>query len=302
MIILKKLLGKNEKSGKLELFASTQAEVPSLGEQTAHLIPNFKNKLEPGSMCFTADFHQAILDTHDHWVWEGEYDTFQVYHSGRPASEAVETIQITPYIEANGYDLTTHRTKGTYYGGYALASGVTTSEDAYDGANWTWSTMETADGTHLSPVADTMYYVREMPSAYLRATILAFNSGSNITDFRPLSDLPDTNGANLGWIFNDMDEIAYYGFYQSVTWVGITHTVVSEFGEHGAKAGGWLFSAKGTTIAPYMRAGASLKVVPWLLTDDGVKVVSRAGFVIFWGELKVGTIWGHGIPDPEVGW
>lgn len=285
------------------LYADTMDEVPLTGAETKPLISGLEDDLPPTTLLYTGDYQIAVLDTYDHWRWksESEDDTnvFYVYHSGRPAASAIETVHITSYIEEHGYDLTRNRTKGTYYGGYALESGVTPSDDAYDGSNWTWTTMETASGTAITPTAGVTYYVKELPSAYLRAKILVFTTGTRITDFRPLSDLPDTNGSDLGWIFNDTDAIAYYGFYQSVTWVGITHTVESEFGEYGAKPGGWLFSAKSTTIAPYLKAGTTLKVVPKLITDDGVTVVSRSGFVMFWGELISGTFWGHALPDPE---
>lgn len=72
MIIIDEVLGINEKSGKLVLLADTKNEVPETGTATALLIPKFKNKLEAGSIVWTADFKIAVLDTNDNWHWKGE--------------------------------------------------------------------------------------------------------------------------------------------------------------------------------------------------------------------------------------
>ena len=269
MIILKKLLGKNEKSGKLELFASTQAEVPSLGEQ-------------------------------DHWVWEGEYDTFQVYHSGRSASEAVETIQITPYIEANGYDLTTHRTKGTYYGGYALASGVTTSEDAYNGSNWTWSTMETADGTHLVPTANAVYYVKDIPTLFLHNKPIMAWSGNRVSNFLPVSDLDDLKYANAGWIVNGTTDYNLKGAATTLTVNGHLYTVADLFGAIGVTEGR-LFWGNFSDFAPFIVANAETTLRAFVLTEDGIKSVSRVEATLKWKDLNPQHVDMSETIDPETG-
>ena len=70
MIIIDEVIGKNEKSGKLALFADTRNEVPETGIATAALIPGYKGTLEPGSIVWTADFKIAVLDTDDNWQWK----------------------------------------------------------------------------------------------------------------------------------------------------------------------------------------------------------------------------------------
>lgn len=70
MIIIDEVIGKNEKSGKLVLFADTKNEVESTGADTAPLIPGFKGTLEPGSIVWTASFEIAVLDTQDNWHWK----------------------------------------------------------------------------------------------------------------------------------------------------------------------------------------------------------------------------------------
>lgn len=70
MIIIDSVVGKNEKTGKLVLFADTKDEVESTGTATAAKIPGYKGKLEPGSIVWTASFEVAVLDTTDTWSWK----------------------------------------------------------------------------------------------------------------------------------------------------------------------------------------------------------------------------------------
>lgn len=69
MIIIDAVFGKNEKTGKLILFADAKSEVPETGTATAALIPGYKGKLEPGSALSTAAGEVARLNTSDNWVW-----------------------------------------------------------------------------------------------------------------------------------------------------------------------------------------------------------------------------------------
>lgn len=70
MIIIDSVAGKNEKSGKLVLFADTKNEVESTGTATAAKIPGYKGILEPGSIVWTASFEAAVLNSSDQWVWK----------------------------------------------------------------------------------------------------------------------------------------------------------------------------------------------------------------------------------------
>lgn len=72
MIIIDEVIGKNEKSGKLALFADTRDEVPETGTATAALIPGYKGTLEPGSIVWTADFKIGVLNTSDNWCFKDE--------------------------------------------------------------------------------------------------------------------------------------------------------------------------------------------------------------------------------------
>ena len=69
MIVIDELVGRNEKSGKLVLFADTKDEVPSTGAATAPMIPGYKGTLEPVSIVWTGDKHAAVLGTDDNWDW-----------------------------------------------------------------------------------------------------------------------------------------------------------------------------------------------------------------------------------------
>jgi hypothetical protein len=102
---------------------------------------------------------------------------FYVYHSGVKGGN-VETHSVTE----SPFNLVETVTENTLYGGYYLKSGISApaeiddSTPAYDGSNWTWIKPETAVGTAITPVADTTYYLKEVPATYLIPTqIETFN-------------------------------------------------------------------------------------------------------------------------------
>ena len=305
MIVIDELYGKSYHSGKVGLFADTQAEVPPTGVETT--IPAYKNKLEQGCTCHTGDGRIGFLDNYDHWRWTGDYEEFTVVRSG---SNVSEKIQITPYIEKNGYDLTAHRKKGTYYGGYALQSGVTPASAPYDGGNWTWSTMETADGTHLKPVPNTTYYVCEFPAGYMRLYLHGGFSGNTWKSFIPVTAIPHNHVDNGGFLFSG-EEVECSGASKTldITVGGrtVTITVESCFSEnfHYGITEGYLMWLQSTDVKPFMVEGTMSEIIPYVVTADGVNVKSRVKNLVMWNDLKVSgegkTTWTPGI-DPEVGW
>lgn len=104
---------------------------------------------------------------------------FYVWHSsmaGGGTNGKPERIVITDEIATNGYDLTSHIPYGCLYGGYALADGITKTGDPYNGANWQWTTMQTASGLALVPTEGETYYVKEIPRGYL--TFRGYKGGS----------------------------------------------------------------------------------------------------------------------------
>lgn len=143
-------------------------------------------------------------------VWEQQ--NFYVYHSG-VAGGAIETI---PMPASGTYDLTATPkglTANTLYGGYYLADGFTApavDEEtgkptetcaAYDGDNWTWTTPETVNGKAMTPVADTTYYIKEVPAAkYLQVyTHYTYTKADNkITNLWMISDVDDINYDETG--------------------------------------------------------------------------------------------------------
>lgn len=285
------------------LYADTMDEVPLTGAETKPLISGLEDDLPPTTLLYTGDYQIAVLDTYDHWRWksESEDDTnvFYVYHSGRPAASAIETVHITPYIEENGYDLTRNRTKGTYYGGYALASGVTPSNDAYDGSNWTWTTMETASGTAITPTAGVTYYVKEAPHGYLRVQLHGGMSGGKVTSLTALSGIDDLHPERIGIKIND-DDYETGSAYSSYKVGGTTYTVNSAFSKYGVNSG-YMYCITYTNIAKYLVEGNTIKFFPFWETPDGVRVDARAGQAFICNDLNTSNVLIFDIPDSEVG-
>lgn len=136
-------------------------------------------------------------------VWE-KRDTFTVYHTGRDSDDegVTETYYIDEYTDKT-FDLTSNLTPGTLYGGYYLENGFTKPADGkkYDGANWTFTNPETVNGTAITPVKDTTYYVKEVPDTYLRPVQFeTYNYFSKIeTDFYLISTIDDGNYQRTGF-------------------------------------------------------------------------------------------------------
>ena len=104
---------------------------------------------------------------------------FYIYHSGVAGDGNLEIIPMSAVNADGTYDLYAHTTDGTLYGGYYLDyagkgdyadDGVKGSTGvAYTGMNYEWSTpAQNVDGTKMKPVAGETYYIKEVPTYYLR--------------------------------------------------------------------------------------------------------------------------------------
>ena len=144
-------------------------------------------------------------------VWK-QRDTFTVYHTGRDSTDegVIETYYVDEYTDKT-FDLTGNLTSGTLYGGYYLENGFTAPADGkkYDGSNWTFTDPETANGTAITPVKDTTYYIKEVPDTYLRPVQFeTYNYFSKIeTDFYLISTVDDSNYQKTGFTISGEGDI-----------------------------------------------------------------------------------------------
>lgn len=152
-------------------------------------------------------------------IWKQDY--FYVYYTGR---NQVERIAINgAEMETNGYDLITgHLTANTLYGGYFASysgasdeaavkglpfdeNGKTTDANgtAYTGQTGvTWGTAFTQHGNALKPVADTVYYVKEVPDTYLRPYLhyTYYKDDGHISSAWLISNIDDVNYSQAGFL------------------------------------------------------------------------------------------------------
>ncbi len=155
-------------------------------------------------------------------VWQG---SFTIYHSGLPGGgpdgEPVN-VPITRKL-GDGFDLAgtvtelntelANRAEGAdqfLYGGYYLVkeggsfappAAVDGVIPAYNGANWTWTDAETANGTKLNPRAGETYYIKEVPASKYLQPYFHFAYKKN-TD----ASLQVLTSA---WLISDIDDCMY---------------------------------------------------------------------------------------------
>ena len=221
-------------------------------------------------------------------------NAFFVWHSsvkGGGTNGMPERVTITDEILENGYDLTSHIPYGTLYGGYALDSGVTRTDDAYNGSNWTWTEMQTANGKTLHPVAGETYCIKEIPWGWLKATnsfakskatsAILFSSidDQNYDDvgFYVCNELPKTDE---GYVRRKLSVVNPEGrWHDWDTYIG-SYTVASLFGNSYGISGGYLF-------AIYLASQYGLpednvffvdnglvSIIPYAITKDGLEIKS----------------------------
>ena len=150
-------------------------------------------------------------------LWAG---TFTVVHSGlanataeanvtKVALTTKNTAQLDVVDGKLTYNLTKNVTEGFLYGGYYVqapkaTAEITVSDAAYNGANWTWTKMGTADGSAIVPQPGATYYIKEVPaSMYLQPYFHYTYSKTNnkIQTGWLLSDIDDGNYTDTGFVF-----------------------------------------------------------------------------------------------------
>lgn len=211
---------------------------------------------------------------------------FYVYHS---SDQSVETIDVP---ESGTYDLTKLVKSGYLYGGYyrdykdagSYNGGPDATNDGTDYAGGTdsWSAVDAIriNGTAMTPVGGQTYYLKEVPSTYLRpATYVVYDTidGNKIKQLYLMTATDDQNYESVGFdtTLTGMDkssEKVAASLYNQVT--------VNKEGQEEAYAtlsadtvfdlSGYLAFSESKT--DYIKTNASYLEMPYYVTYDGIKV------------------------------
>lgn len=217
-------------------------------------------------------------------TYTNKYEAFYVYHSGVAGGGNLEIVG----MPASGkYDLTQNLTANTLYGGYYLDyagkgdykdDGIKgTTGVAYTGMNYEWVGAQTVLGTEIEPVAGETYYIKEVPTYYLRNyhQINYVKSTGELKALYLISAVDDLNYQETGFTLTNGNQKAKvvskmtfknYATNKSVTLKANTVFKSLEI----TKEGEYLtyFDATGSA---YFATG-SFTVLPYWITPDGITV------------------------------
>ena len=224
-------------------------------------------------------------------------NAFFVWHSsvkGGGTNGMPERVTITDEILENGYDLTSHIPYGTLYGGYALRDGITTmTDDPYDGGNWMWETMQTANGQALQPVAGETYYVKELPWGYLMSKVGQSSSGGKVVQyvfFCAVDHVPGTAGGTVdvtcGYYLNGVKRTCL-GIDEDVTFGGVKYT--PSVCSSALVTDGWVWYDMVRYSQGDFTDNSVIMFVPYITTKDGVEVKGTEHNIISVGDRTSGS-------------
>nr|MCR5450708.1 hypothetical protein [Solobacterium sp.] len=223
-------------------------------------------------------------------TYTNTFGAFYVYHSGVAEDGNLEVVKVP---ENNGtYDLTQNVTTGTLYGGYYLDyagkgdyadDGVKgTTGEIYTGMNYTWSNPQTVIGTAITPTAGETYYIKEVPTYYLRNyyQINFMRSTGELKALYLISAVDDANYQEAGFILKSTDSqkaevvktmtFRNYSTNKSVTLKA--NTVFRSLGITGDGSENNLLDYYDTTAnTNYFKVG-SFTMLPYWKTPDGITV------------------------------
>lgn len=230
-------------------------------------------------------------------VWEPEY--FYIYHSGVEGDGNLEKVQV-PSEET--YDLTKNLTPNTLYGGYYLdcAGKGTYADDGvkgtdgviYTGMNYEWSDPVTTEpATAMTPVANETYYLKEVPTYYLRNyhQITFVKATGALTNLFLLSAIDDTNYKETGFVLQTEDgkEGTVVSSFSITNSSGKTVILKANtvFKSLGINQEGEYLSYWSAKDSEYFAANTTFSIVPYWITADGVAVKGISARTITIGEL-----------------
>ena len=218
-------------------------------------------------------------------VWERDH--FYIYHSGAAGDGNLETVDVPL---TGTYDLTQNLTPGTLYGGYYLdyAGKGTYADDGekgtggviYIGMNYDWTDPVTTEpGTAMTPVAGETYYIKEVPTYYLRNyhQITYVKSSGTLTGLYLLSAIDDMSYRETGFILQSTDGrqalvIPSFTITNGATGKAVTLKANTVFKSLGITEEGEYLGYYDLTGMDYFAAGSTFTVLPYWVTADNVVI------------------------------
>lgn len=237
---------------------------------------------------------------------------FYIYHSGVAGDGNLETIPMTAVAADGTYNLYAKTTSGTLYGGYYLdyagkgdykddgvkgATGVAYTGMNYDW-NWTEDEAQTVDGTKMKPKAGETYYIKEVPTCYLRNyhQINYLKATGALTALYLISAVDDLNYSETGFILQTDDNqtatvVSSMTYKNTATGKSVTlkaNTVFKSLGITGTGSEKDYLTYWDATSSKYFAIG-SFTVLPYWVTPDGITVNGISTRTITTDLTKSGT-------------
>ncbi|GEM_PF-6823714 len=215
---------------------------------------------------------------------------FYIYHSGVAGDGNLEVIPMSDVNADGTYNLYAKTTEGLLYGGYYLDyagkgdykdDGVKgTTGVAYTGMNYDWTDPQTAIGTAMKPKAGVTYYIKEVPTYYLRNyhQIIYMKTDGKLTGLYLLSALDDLNYNETGFTLQSTDgkEATVVKTFTVRNSSGNTitlkaNTIFKSLGITGDGSENDYLSYWNATGSEYYAPG-TFTVLPYWITPDGISI------------------------------
>lgn len=251
-----------------------------------------------------------IYPYHDLYaVWEA-VPYYYIFHSSTGNLEAIEWTE-NASINLNDKVPSHHYYGGYYsaYGGYAVtaddmkaareaASKITkVTDNTYDGTSlningkryWTKSNAGTTSGTPLTPTAEAVYYLKEVPNCYLGTNAKwVYDSRENynycIKAIYLLTGIDDTNYTEAGFVITEVNKkgqvVSKFTYQKETDTAATTITAATLIGQRG-----YLAVVNANTCIKTLSNGTSVVIQPYWKTLDGV-TVSTSGYTFSNSEGK----------------
>ena len=221
-------------------------------------------------------------------TYTNKYEAFYVYHSGTAVDGNLEVIGMP--AAGGTYDLTQNLTPNTLYGGYYLDyagkgdykdDGIKgTTGVKYTGMNYEWTGAQTVKGTEITPVAGETYYIKEVPTYYLRNyhQINYVKSSGKLMALYLISAVDDLNYQETGFYLQTDDKneatkvLSSLKFKNYATNKTVTLKANSVFRSLGiTEEGEYLTYYDATSDTDYFKVG-KFTVEPYWITPDRITV------------------------------
>ena len=214
---------------------------------------------------------------------------FYIYHSSVAVDGDLETIPMSAVNADGTFDLFAHAKEGTLYGGYYLDyagkgdyadDGVKgTTGVAYTGMNYEWTNPQTVLGTAMKPQAGVTYYIKEVPTYYLRnyhqITFLK-TTPQTLTGLYLISAIDDRNYNETGFVLKSTDSkeatvVQSLAITNSGTGKTTTLKANTVFKSLGITEEGEYLTYWAVNGSSYYAVG-SFTVLPYWVTPDNITV------------------------------